>query len=137
GNIAPFLGLIEKSLQLLSNRDFQKFDEKYIKMLIVAFASLGSAFYVITERESDAGGYIDVEMYIRPNNTKKHHQYVMEVKYIKKDSEKTLESAKEEAKSQLQQYLQTDKLLQSKEMLHPLIVIFVKDSLYWEEICKN
>jgi len=33
--VAPFVSLIEKALETLSNRDFVQFDEKYIKALFV------------------------------------------------------------------------------------------------------
>jgi hypothetical protein len=134
GNIEPFLRLVEKSLKVLSNRDFQRFDEKYVKMLMIAYAHQGNAFYVISERETSERKYIDMEMYIRPNNTKTHFQYVFEIKYIKKEEEKTFEIVKQNAKSQLLTYLKTDKVLQSKRDLLAYVVIFMNDVLYWEEV---
>jgi hypothetical protein len=134
GNVEPYLRLVEANLQILSNRDFQKFDEKYVKLLMLMYAIQGNVFYVLTERETSAGGYVDLEIYIRPNNTHKHAQYVFEVKYIKKGEELSLPTAKAEATAQLQTYLQTDKLLQSKQDLQAFVVIFVKDKVIWERI---
>jgi hypothetical protein len=134
GNITPFLRLVEKSLKVLSNRDFQRFDEKYVKMLVIAYSTQGNAFHVISERETTTGGYIDLEMYIRPNNRKTHAQYVFEIKYIKKEQESAFETIKESAKNQLLAYLQNDQILQSKQDLHAYVVIFVKDELWWERV---
>jgi len=134
GNIAPFLHLVEETLQILSNRDFQRFDEKYVKMLIIAYASRGNMFYVVSERETTARGYTDVELHIRPNNTKTHAQYLFEIKYIKKENEKNFDTVKAAAIKQLQHYLATDTLIQSKRALQAYVIIFVNDALYWERV---
>jgi hypothetical protein len=134
GNIEPFLRLVEKVLKVLSNRDFQRFDEKYVKMLMVAYATQGNSFHVISERETTNGGYTDLEMYIRPNNLHKHTQFIFEIKYIKKENEKDFESIKENAKNQLVGYLANDLFLQNKFDLRAFVVIFMKDTLFWEQV---
>ncbi len=134
GKVEPYLRLVEKNLQALSNRDFQKFDEKYVKLLMLMYAIQGNAFYVLTERETSGGGYVDLEIFTRPSNTHRHAQYVFEVKYIKKGDESTLPAVRQEATTQLQKYLQTDTLLQTKKDLQAFIVIFVKDCLVWESV---
>ncbi|NJL14459.1 MAG: AAA family ATPase [Microscillaceae bacterium] len=132
-NEKPFLELIEQSLKALSNRDFQRFDEKHIKMLIIAYATMGNAFYVLSERETQQGGYTDIELWKRPGNTKTHTEYIFEVKYIKKEEENTFEAVKEKALTQLKGYLQ-DKVLLEKPLLRAFVLIFVKDSLFVEEL---
>ncbi len=135
GNIEPYLKLVESNLKALSNRDFQRFDEKYVKMIMMLYAIESRVFYVPTERETSSGGYIDLEIYIRSNNTHKHAQYIFEIKYLKKEEKNNnFERVKAEAIAQLQHYRNTDIFLQEKEDLHAIVVIFVKDELYWEEI---
>ena len=134
GNIEPYLRLVESNLKALSNRDFQRFDEKYVKMIMLLYAIEGRIFYVPTERETSTGGYIDLEIYIRSNNTSKHAQYIFEIKYLKKEEINQLEKVKAEATIQLQNYRNTDVFLQDKENLHAIVVVFVKDELHWEEI---
>jgi hypothetical protein len=56
GNWVPFLAQVEALLKALSNRDFRKFDEKYIKMLIMAYAIQGKYFLSQSEREVKGGG---------------------------------------------------------------------------------
>ena len=134
GNVEAYLKLVESNLKALSNRDFQRFDEKYVKMIMLLYAIESRIFYVPTERETSTGGYIDLEIYIRSNNTHKHAQYIFEIKYIKKEDEKNFDKVKADAIAQLKNYRDTDTLLQEKEDLHAIVVIFVKDELYWEEI---
>ncbi len=134
GDIQPYFNLIESNLQALSNRDFQNFDEKYVKMIMLLYAIESRVFYVPTERETTGGGYIDLEIYIRPNNTSKHAQYIFEIKYIKKGDEKTFETVKKAAIKQLKNYLKTDIFLQNKTDLQAIVVIFIKDAIYWERI---
>ena len=134
GNIEPYLKLVESNLKALSNRDFQRFDEKYVKMIMLLYAIEGKIFYVPTERETSTGGYIDLEIYIRSNNTHKHAQYIFEIKYLRKDEFDKLEKVKAQATTQLKNYRDNDVFLQDKEDLHAIVVVFVKDELHWEEI---
>jgi hypothetical protein len=115
GNEKNFFVLIQRALEALSNRDFQKFDEKYVKMLIVAYGIQAGVFYITTERELSAGKYVDIEMFVRPNNNKKHYQYVLEVKYLKSATKKKLNECQKMAEMQLKGYIETDELLKSKE----------------------
>ena len=134
GNIEPYLRLVETNLKALSNRDFQGFSEKYVKIIMLLYAIEGRIFYVPTERETSNGGYIDLEIYIRSNNTSKHAQYIFEIKYLKKEDEKHLPQVKAAATAQLKNYRDNDVFLQDKEDLHAIVVIFVKDELHWERI---
>ena len=134
GDVQPYFNLVESNLKSLSNRDFQNFNEKYVKMIMLLYAIESRAFYVPTERETTGGGYIDLEIYIRPNNTSKHAQYIFEIKYIKKGQEKTYETVKKAAIKQLKNYLKTDVFLQNKTDLQAIVVIFIKDTIRWERI---
>jgi hypothetical protein len=133
GNWVPFFAQVEALLKALSNRDFRKFDEKYIKMLIMAYAIQGKYFLVQSEREVKGGGYIDLELYIRPGRAATHHQFALEIKYLKKEEEDQKGRAMEEAKAQLLKYYQNDEILQSKAQLHLLAVAVAKDRVFVEE----
>ncbi len=134
GNEKPFFDLVQNALEILSNRDFQKFDEKYVKMLIIAYAMQGAVFHIISERETSEGGYVDIEMYIRPNNSKKHIQYVFEVKYLAKGASKKIKELQAEAEKQLRKYLETDEILQNKEQLRAFTIVVVKDKLFMKRL---
>jgi len=64
-NITPFIDLIETTLKSLSNRDFIKFDEKYIHLLFVVFANQAGFYYVKSEPEINQK-YPDVMFLWRP-----------------------------------------------------------------------
>jgi hypothetical protein len=134
GKTEEYFALVEKLLKLLSNRDYQRFDEKYIKMILMAYAIQGNVFYVQSEREISGGGYLDLELYIKPNNPNEHHQFAIELKYLKKEQEHLLSQVQAEAKAQILEYYQKDSLLQSKKMLHLLAVVVVKDTIFVEEV---
>jgi hypothetical protein len=120
---------------MLSNREFQKFDEKYIKMLVISYAMLAEIFFVQNERETSAGGYIDLEFGIQPKNLHRpHFQYVFEFKYLKKEQEKNFQKTQEEAEKQLRKYLETDEILKNTKKLRAFTIVTLKDEMFWKEL---
>ncbi|MDW8347471.1 MAG: AAA family ATPase [Bacteroidia bacterium] len=130
----PFFNLVQDLLQRLSNRDYQKFNEKYVKLAILAYLSISSIYDIRSEREIAGGGYVDIQLFRKSSNPNEHHEYVIELKYLKKEQEEQLNEVKEEAKKQLLNYYNQDKGLQSKRYLHLLAVVCVKDILHVEEV---
>ena len=120
--LAPFLKLIESVLKELSNRDFIQFDEKYIKVLFVAFASLANLYYIRSEQESEQK-YVDVLFLHRPPYFPTY-QFAFELKYLKKSERDQLETTKQKAIAQLQGYLQNE-ALQRLENLKAYVIVFV------------
>lgn len=138
GNEKPFFELVERNLEILSNRDYQKFDEKYVKLLLISYTMQGSIFYVRSEREIGGNvGYVDVEFLVKPNNPKSHAQYVFEVKYLKKEEENLLEITQTAAEKQLRNYLEKDEILQGLTKLKAFTVVVVKSKVYMQEIVLN
>jgi len=107
-NITPFIELVETALKGLSNRDFIKFDEKYIHLLFVVFANQAGFYYVKSEPEINQK-YPDVMFLWRPPFFSKY-QFIFEIKYLKKSDSHLLEDKKKEAKEQLQGYLSSPEL---------------------------
>jgi hypothetical protein len=134
GSYEKFFVLIEKLLQSLSNRDYIRFDEKHVKMVFLAYLINANIFWVQSEREVAGGGYVDIELFIRPNNPFTHHQFAIELKYLKKEQENLLSDTMQEAKEQILSYYQKDTLLQSKKMLNLLAVVVVKDKIWVEKV---
>jgi hypothetical protein len=134
GHYKPFFDLIEAVLEKLSNRDFIQFSEKYIKMVIMAYLHLGNIFYVRSEREIKNLGYIDIELYRKPQNIFQHKEYALEIKYLKKANKSQLIAIQQEAKEQLLNYYRNDTELQSKQNLILLTVVVVKSKVYVERV---
>jgi hypothetical protein len=134
GSYEPFFGLIEEVLQSLSNRDFIQFSEKQVKMVMIAYLMLANIFYVISEQETQGGGYPDLFLFKKPSNPHEHHQFVIELKYLKQEESDKLAEKQEEARTQLLQYYQQDTALQSRKNLHLLTLVAIKDKLFVESI---
>ncbi len=134
GDIGPFLLLVQKLLEVFSNRDFQRFEEKYIKGIIMAYAFQADFYVVRSEREITNDGYLDLELLQHPALPGIPHQYAMEIKYLKQADENQLQSTMLAAKSQLKSYLEKDAILQSLQRLKAVAVVVVKDRVYWEEV---
>ena len=78
----PFIKIIEELLNKVSNRDYIKFDEKYVKLMMLTYFSLSTAYMVKSEYEVE-GGYIDIALL--PNNVHvAENYYIFEIKYISK-----------------------------------------------------
>ena len=120
--LAPFLKLIESVLKELSNRDFIQFDEKYIKVLFVAFASLANLYYIRSEQETEQK-YVDILFLHRPPYFP-NYQFAFELKYLKKSESAQLETTVPKAIAQLQGYLQSE-ALQRLDNLKAYVIVFV------------
>ena len=134
GDIGPFLKLVQKLLEAFSNRDFQRFDEKYIKGIIMAYAFQAEFYVVRSEREIANDGYLDIELLQHPSRPGRPHQYVIELKYLKQAEQVQLQNTMQSAKDQLKRYLELDSVLQNLPRLKAIAIVAVKDKLYWEEL---
>ncbi len=81
GKCDKLVSLVEEILHAFSNRDYIGFDEKYLKILIFAYAHMSTLYLVKSEYEV-AGGYIDIAFLPREPW---HPDYyaLFELKYIK------------------------------------------------------
>lgn len=107
-DIKPFVNLVENTLKGLSNRDFIKFDEKYIKLLFVTFANAAGFYYVKSEPEINQT-YPDVMFLWRPPYFPKY-QFIFELKYLKKKNSNKLKETHKIAKEQLKGYMQNKEM---------------------------
>jgi hypothetical protein len=87
GNIKPYLDFFsEKVLKHLSNRDLTKFDEKYVKVMLLVNL-LASSLYLPKSEDENINGYTDIYLQKHPARPDIKFEYVFEIKYIKKDAE--------------------------------------------------
>ena len=131
GKIDKIVGLLQQYLQNLSNRDFIKFDEKYIKLIFFCIAMNLKIFRLKSEMEVQRK-YPDILLI--PKDPSKGYQGVMiEFKYLKKEEENKLKEKQEEAKKQIQEYGEIEEIKELKN-IHKYIVIAVNDKIYIEKI---
>lgn len=120
-----FIKIIEKTLNRLSKRDFIKFDEKYIKMVMVAYSILSKVYMVKSEYEVE-GGYIDLALLKRETITPAYFA-IFEIKYIKKGDyaqygNLLLEEKKKEAIGQINKYTGSKELKELTNLKKWIIV---------------
>jgi hypothetical protein len=112
GDIAPFLKLFhEQVLQAFSNRDLRGLDEKTIKLLLMTYASLGRAFYPLSEKEF-AQGYGDLFLGASRDVAGARFSWLLELKYLKTPARPAqIEAAFAEAEAQVVRYASDRALL--------------------------
>src|SRR5262249_49636150 len=82
GDIAPFLALFHtRVLAAIGVKDLRRFDEKAIKLMMLAFISLSRLFYPLSEKEF-AQGYCDLFLGVSPLYPAAKHAWLLELKYL-------------------------------------------------------
>ena len=131
GKIDKIVELVEKYLKNLSNRDFVKFNEKYVKLIFYCIAMNLKIFRLKSEMEVQRK-YPDILLI--PKNKEKGYKGVMiEFKYLKKEEENKLEEKQKEAREQIKEYMNFEEIKEI-ENLNSYIVVAVNDKLYVEKI---
>jgi hypothetical protein len=112
GEIAPFLDLFhEQVIRAFSNRDLRGLDEKTIKLLLMTYASLGRAFYPLSEKEL-AQGYGDLFLGASRDVPGARFSWLLELKYLKTPAKPAqIEAAFAEAEAQVAKYATDQALL--------------------------
>lgn len=112
GEIEPFLKLFHSQvIQAFSNRDLRGLDEKTIKLLLMTYASLGRAFYPLSEREF-AQGYGDLFLGASRDVAGAKYSWLLELKYLKTGAKTAqVEAAFAEAEAQVARYASDPALL--------------------------
>lgn len=97
GKINKIVALLQKYLKNLSNRDYQKFDEKYVKLIFYCIAMNLKIFTVKSEMEVERE-YPDLVLIPRERN-KGYNSLMIEFKYLKKIEENKLEEKQKKSKN--------------------------------------
>ena len=130
GKIDKILEILKIYLSNLSNRDFIKFDEKYIKILFYSIAMNLKVYNVKSEMEVGRH-YPDILIYPKENNN--YYSVIIEFKYLKKEEENKLQEKLQEAKEQLEKYSSFDEFAKIKK-LKKYAVVAIVDKIYVEEV---
>ena len=131
GKIDKAVELLQKYLRNLSNRDYQRFDEKYVKLIFYCIMMNLKIYNVKSEIEVERE-YPDIVLIPRERN-KGYYSIMIEFKYLKKTEENELVEKQKEAKAQIEGYSNTEEI-KSIEKLRKYTVVAVNDKLYIQEI---
>ena len=108
GKIDKIVELLQKYLENLSNRDYIKFDEKYVKLIFYCIAMNLKIFRLKSEMEVQRK-YPDILLMPRDRN-KGYKAVMIEFKYLKKENADKLEEKEEEAINQLKEYAEFEEI---------------------------
>ncbi|MGL5087055.1 MAG: AAA family ATPase, partial [Clostridium sp.] len=127
GTNDALVSIVEKTLNKLSNRDYIKFDEKYIKLLFLTYCFLSKVYLVKSEYEVEEG-YIDIAL-LKQVNIEPTYFAIFELKYIKvseykEKGEAIVQYHLNEAIKQLRKYETSDELKKIKN-LKKWAIVFV------------
>ena len=133
GKMDAFVKTVERYLKNLSNRDYERFNEKYVKLLFYSIAMNFDIYDVKSEMEIERG-YSDLVLSPREEQKSKgYYSIIIEFKYLKKEEEKKLKNMQKEAKEQLERYCNT-RYIKDIKKISKYIIIAINDKLYAEKI---
>ena len=131
GKIDKAVGLLQKYLSNLSNRDYQRFDEKYVKLIFYCIMMNLKIYTVKSEMEV---GREYPDMVLIPREVDKGYNAIMiEFKYLKKTEEGKLKEKQKEAREQIERYANTEEMKAIKN-LNKYTVVAVNDKVYIEKV---
>ena len=135
GKIDKAIEILSQYLKSLSNRDYTRFDEKYIKVIFYSICRMLGAVYVKSELEIE-GKYADI-LLIPREKIEERYGVLIEFKYIKQEdydkNPKLLKEKQKEAQEQLEKYKKTEEIKMIPK-LRSYSVVAIKDKLIVEEI---
>ena len=131
GKIDKIIEMLEKYLNNLSNRDYIKMDEKYIKLIFYCIAMNLKIFRLKSEMEVQRK-YPDI-LLIPKDQSKGYRGVMIEFKYLKKGEENKLEEKQKEAREQIKEYGGFEEIKELKN-IYKYTVVAVNDKIYVEEI---
>ena len=131
GKIDKILNLLQEYLNNLSNRDYQNFDEKYIKIMFYCIARSTKKFIVRSESELGRN-YSDILLMPKEPN-KGYYSVMIEFKYLKKTEENKLLEKQEEARKQIEKYSNTEEM-KAIQNLNKYTVVVINDKIHVQKI---
>ncbi len=105
GDIEPLLLLFkEQVVARIGNKDLRQFNEKVLKLMLMAYISQSRVFKVLSEKEF-SGGYCDLFLGLTGEIPLSRYAWMLELKYLKTEAKKAeIEAAFEQAMGQLDRY---------------------------------
>ena len=131
GKIDKIIEMLEKYLKNLSNRDYIKFDEKYVKLIFFCIAMNLKIFRLKSEMEIQRK-YPDI-LLIPKDQSKGYKGVMIEFKYLKKGEEEKLKEKQEEARKQIEEYGEMEEIKELRN-IEKYTVVAVNDKIYVENI---
>jgi hypothetical protein len=128
-NPVPYLDYISQNIfKRLSNRDLIKFDEKYIKIMLLATLFLSRLYTPVSGHEVEEG-YTDIYLQRHPALPDLKHEWIWEIKYLPTGRKNKIDDCHRNAFAQLQRY-RTDPRFAAHDNVHFASLVFVGKDKY-------
>lgn len=131
GKIDKIVAAMQSYLENLSNRDYMRFDEKYVKLIFYCIAMNLRIFRLKSEMEVQRK-YPDI-LLVPKDPSKGYNAVMIEFKYLKKGEEGILQEKQVEARKQIEEYASFEEI-KAIEKLSKYTVVAVNDKLYVEKV---
>ena len=131
GKIDKIVEMLQKYLKNLSNRDYQRFDEKYIKLIFYCIAMNLKIYRVKSEMEVERE-YPDIVLIPR-DRSKGYNAIIVEFKYLKKDEANKIEEKQKEAEEQIKRYNSYEEL-KDIEKMNKYTIVVINDKVEYKKI---
>ncbi|MDR1270000.1 MAG: ATP-binding protein [Planctomycetaceae bacterium] len=128
GDLHGFIDYVsQNAFNKLSDFDLQRFDEKYIKVLLLAYLLLNNIYIPMSEYEVNPGR-VDIFLQRNPNFPQVKYEWVLELKYCKTHaSQAEINQKRKEGLEQLNQYVHSFRLKNRSDLKFALIIFIGKD----------
>lgn len=131
GKIDKIVETVQKYLNNLSNRDYQRFDEKYVKIIFYCICMNLNLFNVKSEPEVNRK-YPDI-LLVPKDYTQGYHAIMVEFKYLKAGEKEKIREVQAEARKQIEEYGEFEEI-KIIPNLHKYTIVAVNDELFVEEV---
>lgn len=135
GKIDRLIDVFKEFLTNLSNRDYQRFDEKYVKIIFYSICRMLGTLYVKSELEV-SGQYADI-LLVPKTDIQNRYSILIEFKYIKQEDydkdNNLLEDKQRQAEFQLEAYKKSDEITMLPKFKSYSVVV-IKDKIFVKEI---
>jgi hypothetical protein len=128
GDVDSFIHYVsENAFGKLSDYDLLHFDEKYIKILMLAYLFMSKIYVPMSEYET-VPGRADIYLQRSPLIPDIKYEWLFELKYCKASaSEKEIAAKREEGLEQLDRYARSHRMKDRTDLKAALIVFIGKD----------
>jgi hypothetical protein len=128
GNIHGFIDYVSKNaFSKLSSYDLLRFDEKYIKVLLLSYLLLHTFYIPMSEYES-VPGRVDIFLQRNPKFSQVKYEWILELKYCKTGStENDIAQTRKEGLEQLNKYVNSSRLKDRPNLKSALLLFIGKD----------
>ena len=131
GKLDTIIETMRQYMNNLSNRDYVKYDEKYVKLMFYCIAMNLNLYRVKSEMEVQRK-YPDI-LLIPKQDQEKFYGVMIEFKYLKREEKDKLQQKQEEAKKQIQEYSEFEEIKEIPN-LRKYTIVAVVDEIYVEEV---